>query len=130
MDGLDIDSTGKAFGSDCIFSDALYSLNLTTGAATLVGGLGIDLNAQSGMAFDAANQLWMLTTDGKIYKLNSSTGAASFQANVTLGGVLINEFEGLAIADVPEPASYALMALSTLAIVLVARHRRLTRPTA
>lgn len=121
-DGLAINSAGVAYASDFIFSDSLYRVNLISGELTLVGGLGFDANLQSGMGFDNSGRLWALTHDGVIYSMNTSTGAATQVANVTLGGVRIGGFEGLActggeqvIPELPAPMLASLAGLVGLA---------------
>jgi outer membrane protein assembly factor BamB len=109
-DGLAIDANGSAFAADFLFSDSLYSVNLTNGDLTLVGLLGIDVSVQDGLAFDPAGILYALTSDGEIYTLNTGSGQATFLAQVTLGGDEIGGFEGLAI-QVPEPSSLLLATL-------------------
>jgi len=57
-------------------NDNLYTINLNTGAATLVGAHGID--DLFAMAFDpATGKLYADATSGNFYSLNTSTGAAT-----------------------------------------------------
>jgi hypothetical protein len=91
----------------------LYSVNTSTGAATLLGstgaaGIGIDaLVTTNGALY--AGEVTNTALEGTIYTLNSSTGAG------TLGPVITpvadgNVPFGLApIFAVPEPSTWAMM---------------------
>jgi hypothetical protein len=66
------------FGDDLTTThSSLYSLNLTTGAATLIGSTG--LSDVSGLTYDSANNTLYAAQDavGALQILNLSTGAAS-----------------------------------------------------
>ena len=99
IDGLAIRSDGTAYGTDWLFTDSLYEVNLATGATTLVGSLGLgNVIAESGLAF-IGHTLYAITWDGEIYTLNTATGAATLVATVTIDGcTLAGGWEGLAIA--------------------------------
>ena len=57
-------------------NDNLYTINLQTGAATLVGFHGID--DLFAMAYDSSTgKLYADSTNGNFYSLNTSTGAAT-----------------------------------------------------
>lgn len=72
----------------CIFDDSLYSVNLSTGAFALVGGLGLgDISSQFGSDFSPTGILWALSDAGEIYTINAGTGAAAFVAQVRLGSL-------------------------------------------
>lgn len=100
-DGLAIDGSGRAYATDFRVSDSLYSVNLTTGALTPIGSLGLgDVDLDSGAAIDfRTGALWALSEDGAIYVINKTTGAATFTAFVTVGGQRVpGDLEGL---DIP-----------------------------
>ena len=98
LDGLAIRGDGAAFATDWVFTDSLYQVNLSNGTATLVGSLGLgSVSAQSGLSF-LGDTLYAITSNGEIYTIDTSTGSATFVANVTLDGFTIaGGWEGLAI---------------------------------
>ncbi len=126
-DNIAIDNTGVAYAIDGIFTDALYRVDLSTGAFTLVGSLGLgDTNVQFGSSFDSETGiLWALSSNGQIFNVNTGTGIATYVANVKIGILPVDGFEGLAIKNVPvpEPSSIALL-VSGLGLALIARRRR------
>jgi len=124
-DGLGINSAGAAFVIDAVLSNSLFALNLNDSSVALVGSLGLGGQEQAGASFDSSDQLWMLLSSGMIYKVNTTTGAATLQANVTLAGVPLDSFEGLAIAAVPEPSTWA--AGFALTVLVGARAWRMVR---
>ena len=101
---LEIDNAGNAFIAD-IQSDSLYKLNLTSGAATLVGALGININFAQEADFNRdTNELYMAGYlgggSGGIYKVNTSTGAATLVGDTTANN---QEYTMYSIADSLEP---------------------------
>lgn len=131
-DNLAIDGQGNAYAIDGVFADSLYSIDLTSGAFSLIGGLGLgNISVQFGSDFDGSGTLWALDSNGQIYTINTSTGAATFVSQVRLGsvtGTTLSGFEGLAIAgasqgEVPEPGTY-LSVLGGLAALVALRRRQ------
>lgn len=84
---LAIDGTGQGWSYD-IVDDSFYSVDLATGAATLVGSLGFDANFGQGMCYDAnTGQVYLSafnngTFVGEWRTVDPATG------NTTLVGVL------------------------------------------
>lgn len=101
-DGLAINALGVAFAVDGGFADKLYTVDLATGALTEVGALGVSPSGLFGLAFDASGQLWGINTSGDIYAFDITTGAATFVAQATVGGVAVAGFEGLDCMVAPD----------------------------
>jgi hypothetical protein len=74
----------------------LGCVDLTTGAVTVVGGVGVVVDGQPAIDFDANGTLWMVEDlDGSdIYTVNLTTAAATDVGDIAPAGV---GFDGLAI---------------------------------
>ena len=84
---LVIDNTGNAYTAD-ITNDNLHQVNLSTGVATLIGPLGININfAQDADVNTADNNIYMAGYlgggAGGIYTVNKTTGAATLLGSTT-----------------------------------------------
>jgi hypothetical protein len=125
-DGLGINAQGVAYAAKWIGTNSLYTIDLGTGNHTLVGGLGVsNVGPQSGLSFDSSGTLWALVESGAIYTLNTSTGAATFVANVVdAAGNTLGGFEGLAIQSVPEPSTMLLLGGGLLGLLAFRRKFR------
>ena len=91
-----INSAGIMYSMD-VGTDILYTINKTTGAATAVGPLGININFAQGMAIDpATDSLWLAayigTGNSGLYRCNTSTGAATLVGNFTAGSGEVDAF--------------------------------------
>lgn len=121
MVGIACNSAGEMYGVD-IYDDNLYSINKTTGAATVIGPLGIDLSEYAqDIAYDKSNDVLYLAgfvdLVGKLYTVNTSTGAATMVGEFMNGAELdafaipygivtdISENSPLNIQVYPNPAS-------------------------
>lgn len=116
-DDLAINSSGVAYAADWITTDSLYRVDLTTGGFTLIGPLNQgNVSLQAGGAF-AGSTLYNITSDGRLFTLDTTTGAATFIANTfdAASGAGLTGWEGLAV--IPEPASLSLLALGALALL-------------
>jgi DNA-binding beta-propeller fold protein YncE len=107
---LAISASGQMYATD-IVNDALYSIDKTNGAATLIGPVGLDLNFAQGMDFDYGNGLLYAafaqsSAICSFGTLNLGTGAATVFAN------LGNEEMDIAIGNpVPVPGAVLLGAI-------------------
>lgn len=127
LDNLAINGDGVAYTADFLLTQALYQIDLATAEATYVGDLnaGFDVR-QAGSAFDPFGTLWAITEYGQrpgIYKVDTSTGNATWVSEVTLDGERVFGFEGLAI--IPEPTGLALFTAG--AVALLSRRRSVRR---
>ncbi len=77
----------------------LYTISLTTGAATAVGSLGVPMNSPvSGMTFATDGQLFA-SIDDRLHLISTTTGAATpVSADVINFGPYISSISGLALA--------------------------------
>ncbi|MDD3630673.1 MAG: T9SS type A sorting domain-containing protein [Bacteroidales bacterium] len=99
MIGIAANSHGNLYGVN-ISDDALYSINKTTGAGTLIGSLGYNISYAQDIAFDKDNdKLYgaLYTTEGLLCEIDTLTGA------VTVYNTMTCELTGLAF-----PYAYTL----------------------
>ena len=121
MIDLAIDSQGNAYGHN-ISDDSLWSINLSTGAGTVIGPTGFAANYAQGMDFDYADDTLYATIytgggTGVFAWFNLNTGAANVIQDTT---PLNAEMEMVVATGIPGPASLSLLLLGGL----VARRRR------
>jgi hypothetical protein len=127
--GTGIDGRGMAYDgvNDILyatrsFDSGLYTVDTTTGTAQFIGSMGLNTN-RIGLAYDEDTQT-LYANEGdstySLYTIDVTTGAA------TLVGpnfaILIN---GLAWApSIPEPTTFAIVAIGAAASVGLGRRRR------
>jgi hypothetical protein len=96
----------------------LYTINTTTGAATLVGSTGL-AESLEGIAYDAATNTLYLNTglnDESLYTLNTTTGAATLVGpNGSVAGLGIDGIAFLPATSTPEPGTLTLIASGLVA---------------
>ena len=107
-----------AYTTDYVSPSSLYTVNLTTGATTLVGVTGLAASNALGAVLggqlvdDAASG-----SGGQLYFINPATGAA------TAGPTTIDEF-AFTPESVPEPGSALLAACGLMTLSFVGRRTR------
>ena len=89
LSGLQFSPNGTLFGS----GSGLYSINVSTGAGTLVGSFGGIVSAGD-LAFDSSGNLFLSTTSNQLARVNTTTGAATVIGSMGFSSVL-----GLALGD-------------------------------
>ena len=114
-DGLAINSQGNIFAAS-FARDSLSQINLTGGSSishTEIGTLGVSSSSYCGLSFDEFDRLWMLSDDGSIYRVDTSTGVATFiaQSVANNGGLAINP-----VVATPEPATFLLLGLGLVGL--------------
>jgi hypothetical protein len=104
---------------------AMAPAAFNTPTITMVGALGVDVLKANGFEVLGNGQAYAaLNVDAGpslatgIYSINLGTGAA------TLLGTYNGTLSGLTVSAVPEPSTYAMMALGLLGVGLVVRRRR------
>ncbi|MCD4653866.1 hypothetical protein K8T06_08005 [bacterium] len=95
-----INSNGVMYAAD--LDDNLYTIDTGTGAATLIGPLGIDIDNAQGLDFDYATGILYLAgytniTEGVLFTINTETGAATYIGSFPGGA----EVDCLSIASIP-----------------------------
>ena len=138
MDGLAFSPGGTLFGLDQavapfggpLVQPALYTIDPTTGVATLVGSTGVSGSfGLGGLAFRSDGALFGTFTsfgasDSNLYRIDPSTGAATFVGSTGFG-----QLDGLAFLDttttaVPEPSTNLLLGTALLFLVAWTRGRK------
>lgn len=107
-------------------TDTLLKINVATGTTSTVGSFGIYNSGQDGMDIDpATGTIWGLSEyEHRSYTIDALTGVASIKAqSLTCSGAACGNFNGLAIATVPEPGVLALIGAG-LGVVGFVRRRR------
>ncbi|MEW6336119.1 MAG: DUF4394 domain-containing protein [Acidobacteriota bacterium] len=95
-----INAAGQMYGVD-ILNDVLVGIDPATGAGTVIGPLGVDVNYAQGMDFDEVSGIlywaaYTSTSGGELRTINTATGASTL-IGAFPGGA---EVDSLAIATV------------------------------
>jgi hypothetical protein len=75
MTDLAFDAAGNLYGVGSIGGPNLYSINIATGKATVIGSSGISSTTGGGLAISSGNTFYGTPTSGRFGTYNSSTGA-------------------------------------------------------
>jgi hypothetical protein len=118
MIDIAINSAGQMFGND-IGTDSLYSIDKTTGAATLIGPTGFATNFAQGMDFDYSTDTLYATLytgggTGQFASFNLATGAATGIFSTQPLGAAGAEMEMSVNSPIPEPTSMALVGVGVV----------------
>ena len=79
---ISVRSDGVLFGTN---STSLYTINPTTGAATLIGSLGISGATYFDLRFDTSGHLYFTSDSGStatLYSINTTSGAATLIGSI------------------------------------------------
>lgn len=96
----------------------LYRVDLTSGVPTLVGTMSVPDGQLAAMDVGPDGNLYALNYAGQVLRINQSDAALT-----TIGNTTTAYWLDMAIVAVPEPSTYALLALG-LGAILWARRRR------
>ena len=81
MGDIEFDSAGNLYGVSTIGGPQLYSINITTGQATLVGSTGLTSTSGGGLGISPAGVFYGTPTSSRFGTYNSATGAYANIAN-------------------------------------------------
>lgn len=89
---MDFDDDGRLYGLDSVL-DALVAIDKTSGAAALIGSLGISTGGMiSSLAFDPGSQTWYLGAIvagafGQLYTVDPLTGQTQYLSTLSIAGI-------------------------------------------
>jgi len=121
------DSTATLYATGNDTTTDLYTVDVATGTASLIGSTGLFSNA-TGLAFDETSGTLYMTArpEGEeasnLYQLNTATGAATL-----IGSTGVAELDGLAwtgdATAVPEPSTLVLLGAGLIGVGMNIRRR-------
>ena len=129
FNGMDFDdATGTLFAISMTSNPAvtpdLYTIDTTTGDATLIGTTGVSLGpgslSTSGLTFNENGELYW-SINRRLYTIDTTTGQAELQTGLSWGGAPSGAWGLSFVNPVPEPSSVIL--LSMIGLVAIRRTR-------
>jgi hypothetical protein len=81
MSDLAFDSAGNLYGVASIGGPQLYSINIATGQATVIGSTGLTSTSGGGLAINSAGTIYGSPTASRFGTYNSTSGAFTLIAN-------------------------------------------------
>jgi DNA-binding beta-propeller fold protein YncE len=87
LTAIAINAAGQCFGTDIGNTD-LFSINLQTGQATWIGSVGQSGNWFNDLSFDSAGVLHGARFNGGVYRIDTTTGAQTFEFGGNYTGLL------------------------------------------
>jgi hypothetical protein len=114
---------GKLYLSATAGNDSLRLIDPATGAGSFVGNIG--RSSVFGLASPDGSDLYGMSGNS-VFEIEPATGAAgpTIYSLAGFSSVYGTTFYGEATPPIPEPSTYALMALGLAVVGLVARRRR------
>jgi hypothetical protein len=114
---------GKLYLSATAGNDSLRLIDPATGAGSFVGNIG--RSSVFGLASPDGSDLYGMSGNS-VFEIDPATGAAgpTIYSLAGFSSVYGTTFYGEATPPIPEPSTYALMALGLAVVGLVARRRR------
>lgn len=97
------------------------SINVSTGLFTAINGSSDSQYGYLGLAFDGTTLFGLQRATNTLYTMNPSTGTLSFLTNVTGAPDIFTVAVPFAV---PEPSTYALVAIAMGVMATIARRRR------
>src|SRR5437660_11231112 len=82
----------QVLGFGVAFDGNLYSINLTTGTATLIGPTAD--GTLEGLALSPSNQLFATNSGGQLFSVNQATGLATLIGSTGRGNIEGLDFNG------------------------------------
>ena len=112
--GLTAARPAQAQTAYAVDTQSLYTINLTTGAATLIGNDGRDLE---GLAISPTGALFGTDSGGNLFSLSATTGAATLIGSTGLGNIEGLDFFGSTLigSDFINPTTFYSINTATAA---------------
>ena len=121
-------ASGQFYGISAVNHD-LYVVNPVTGATSLIGPSGVNFVDRVGFDISGAtdNAYFSATVSGQteFFTDNLTTGALTLVGDVGTPGEFSSGLDSIAVAEVPEPSIWAMLAIGGTGLFVVIRYRRI-----